>query len=127
MILVGHGHATAYEYEDPHNARKKTGENSVSIELKVDVPGMLTEDAATRIQSLLRREANRIAEVAAVDQRDQKRAPIEAARVAKAPKDRPVIVLGAGTKDPGAVQVLRGSYIIDGKKVSAPRPAREER
>jgi len=100
--------------------------NGTRVTLTAEVVGVthrhgFTDDATRRMSSVLARETQRLAEIAAVDISDQEAAEQEARRLAKAPADRPLVILAAGTKDPEGVQVVRGSFDIGGKKMTAPR------
>lgn len=98
----------------------------VTADIVVTLEGAetLSEDAQNRIHSILRRESARIAEIAAVDQKDAKNARLERERLKTVPKDRPSIIVGVGTKDPESVLVQRGEFTVMGKTISA-KPAKE--
>jgi hypothetical protein len=107
--------------------------SGVMVDITVDIdptvaameqglPRTLSDDALNRIQSTIRRETQRAAEIAFVDLRDQKAAREEAIRLRALPADRPQIVVGAGTKADTAVQVIRGEWEVNKKKLSAPKP-----
>jgi hypothetical protein len=77
----------------------------------------LSDDAANRITMAFRREVQRAAEIAFVDLKDQKTAQEEALRIRALPKDRPAIIVLAGTKEleldgQPTVHVLRGTYKV---------------
>jgi hypothetical protein len=94
--------------------------NGTEVKLTATLSGEeLTSDALSRIYGVLHREAERFAQIAYVDQQDQKVAIEEAQRIAKAPKDRPRIIVGAGTKDPDTVFVEHGEFHVGGKKKTA--------
>jgi hypothetical protein len=90
-----------------------------SIELSTEVPDNLPDEAKSRVYLLLNREAERIAQIAAVADRDREVNRREAERIRALPKDRPSIVIAVGTKDPEAVVVVRGTYQVGGKKLTA--------
>ena len=87
----------------------------ITRDVTIDVAGTddLSEDAKDRLRTHLWKECERIAQIAAVDVRDQIVMREEQERIRQAPKDRPSIIVAAGTKDPEiGVQVLRGSWTV---------------
>lgn len=84
-----------------------------------DPAGSLSGDAQDRIAMVARTETQRIAEIAAVDMKDQDAAKDEAQRIASAPKDRSFVTVGAGTKNAEAVTVHRGEVQVAGRKMAA--------
>lgn len=91
---------------------------NVDIELRFDVDG-LSDDALQRIGEILRREGERIAQIAAVDRVDQERAREDAARIAKLPKNRSHVVVNTGGKEPERAVVLQGEVTVGGRKLRA--------
>lgn len=100
----------------------------ISRDVTIDVGGTddLSDDAKERLRTHLWKECERIAQIAAVDVRDQIIMREEQERIRQAPKDRPAVVVAAGVKDPEiGVQVLRGSWKVGAgpkaRTVSAPK------
>jgi hypothetical protein len=87
--------------------------------VKTGLPTSLDDSAIGRIQTVMRREAQRFAEIAAVNVADQAAERTERIRIANLPKNRPSIIVGAGTKSPDAVFVERGSFKVGTKTVKA--------
>jgi hypothetical protein len=124
MKLMQHAEAVASEMRRGSDPTKG---QLAEVEVTVQIGGTvvaLSEDAASRIAGVLRREAQRIAEIAAVDARDQAAAPAEAKRVRAADPNRSRIIVAAGTKDPEAVIVERGSVEVAGRMRTAPKAGR---
>jgi hypothetical protein len=74
------------------------------LELSITLPDGLSESASERIQLLLNRELTRAAQIAAVDLKDQQTAAADTERLKDLPRERPLTVLGAGSKDDNARQ-----------------------
>jgi len=89
------------------------------VTITVELSDGLTDDAIARIHGVMRREAERFSQIAAVDLRDQKTAESERKRLAAVPKNRPSIIVGAGTKSADAVLVERGSFKVGNRTVKA--------
>lgn len=93
-------------------ATAPVGEATIQITAELPDGVELSDAAIAGMRVALQREADRFAQIVAVDLRDQKVARAERARIAAAPADRPHIIVAAGTKDPAAVVVLKGEYEI---------------
>lgn len=94
--------------------------------ITVEINGDVDDQARDEIYRVLHREAERIAQKAAVSARDAVIGKREAERIRQLPKDRSHVIVGAGSKDPDSVQVLRGSVKIGGRMLSAPKPTKGE-
>lgn len=73
------------------------------------------EEAIGRIAAVMRREAQRFAEIAGVDVRDQVIDVEEAVRIRNAPANRSQIIAGVGSKDRDSVVITRGSVEVSGE------------
>lgn len=93
------------------------------VEMKVMIDGIggPREEALSRIQMVMNRETQRMAEIAGVDVRDQDVERKEAERLRTVPKDRSHVIVGAGSKHPDSVAVIRGTVDVGGRKMSAPK------
>jgi hypothetical protein len=118
--LIAENTATAREAK---RDGRELGKARVRIIVEVEGDGEVRDEALGRIHSVLRRSADSFAQIAAVDLRDQKVEAEEMRRLEREPLDpnRGHVAVGAGTKDPSAVQVLRGTVIVNKKSISAPR------
>ena len=108
--------------EMPIRRAKRTGlepTGAAMVTLTADIPDQMPDDVVARIYILLNREAERLAQVAAVSIRDQEVNRNEAERIRQLPKERPHIIVAVGTKEPDAVMVVRGSFEVGGKKMTA--------
>lgn len=97
-------HAVTAERHDPWKDGKEM--LPANVEISTTLPDGLSDDARARIQTVLNREAERLAQIAAVDLRDRAVARDEAAHLATVPAQRPVTVVTAGVlgNDPAGVQ-----------------------
>lgn len=95
--------------EAVRNAPKETQRYAhVTVDVQIDGEGgaMFSDQAASAIQTVLRREAERIAQIAAVDLKDQAVAQRDAQKNSNIPRARPMIIAAAGSKDPASVQTF---------------------
>lgn len=93
----------------------------VAIVFPAGMPDELRADALDRVHFVLRRELQRVSEIALVDQQDRVTDAAEVRRQATLPKDRSHVVVAAGTKDPASVTVLRGVVTVLGTPMAAKR------
>lgn len=98
----------------------------VQVSIENDGGAEVRSEARARILGIISNESERIAMIAAVDVQDQPIDAAEAKRIAGLPKDRPAIVLAAGSKDPATAVVERGTWQVgkDKRRLSAPKGER---
>lgn len=107
------------------------GDVRVTLTAEIDfaegMPTALRSDAEDRVALVLRREAQRMAEISYVDALDAMAEPVERERIRNADPNRSYVVVSAGTRDgvangkiklEDAVQVLRGSIEAHGQTLS---------
>lgn len=89
-----------------------------------EIPDSVRDNALNSIQTVMRRETERFAQIAAVDLRDQQVEREEIARIRQAPAERPVVIVGAGMKDAtkGRVDLFRNK---DGSLIDNPTEAKK--
>lgn len=85
-------------------------EVDITIEINVNGDERVRNEALDRMHSVILREAQRFAEIAVVDIRDQPIDAEEARRIAGLDPNRPHIIVPTGTKDPAQSLVVQGSY-----------------
>jgi hypothetical protein len=112
------------EFDDRAQTQRTSNDVAGTPEIQCDVTvavsfhgvGQLTDAAIDAVHRVLRREAERIAQIAAVDERDSVVAKHDAEFIRSLPKDRPHIIVSPGTKDPNFVQVVRGTWEVGSGK-----------
>jgi hypothetical protein len=92
-----------------------------SIATMEGLPSSVSDEAMGRMQMVLRREMQRCAEIAYVDLLTQRQNEEERIRLRALPKDRPAIIVAAGTKElvkdgQPTVHVLRGEFEVGREK-----------
>jgi hypothetical protein len=113
MKLTAIGTASADGSPRATGLEKAIPDQHATVTAELTLPDNVNESKVMALQFVLQREANRAAQVAAVDQRDQIVAREERARLRTVPADRPQIILGAGGKTPGHVAVVKGEWTIN--------------
>lgn len=97
---------------------------TAEINFPESLPQTLRAEAEDRIASLLRREAQRISEIAFVDAQDALAEPAERERIRSADPNRSHVIVQAGTREAvqsgkvdvaDAVQVVRGEVEAHGQ------------
>lgn len=109
------------------SASAKVLDTEVTLTATVGDGVAVRADAMGRIMTVLQREAERFAQIAAVDRRDQIADRDEAKRIADAPADRSHVIAGAGSKEPDSVVVMRGAVHVNGRSLRATAPSKGAR
>lgn len=78
----------------------------VTLVLSIDSPGTVDGEAMARIQTVMSREVERAAQIAAVNLKDQETNRLEQQRLRNVPAERPQIVAAAGSKNPDMVKTF---------------------